>query len=149
MDNDTKPEYENWLEEIDSYNPQQKLERANHLWNEYQHRHNLVWSLVFRLTTAVVVLAVVPYTQDKVTERMGGWILAPPILGVVLAIVGFGRVRREVKLLDQLRELYRRLQDSLFFKFHGDRKCRFGEWVLFYILVLIALATINALLLYP
>jgi phosphate/sulfate permease len=95
------------------------------------------------------VLAIVPYTQVEVTERIGLWILASPILGVVLGIVGFLRVRREVKLLDQIRELYRRLQDSLFFKFHEDKKSGFGVWILLYIFLLIALATINTLLMYP
>jgi hypothetical protein len=125
---------------------EEKLKRADHLWTEYQHRHTLVWSLVFRLTTAVVVLAVIPYTQVMVMNRIGVWILAPPIIGVVLGVVGFFRLKRELELFDHIRDLYRPLQDSLFPEFpefHGDKKSRFKIWILVYIGLLTLLAAFN------
>jgi hypothetical protein len=86
-----------------------RLRRAEHLWNEYQYRHDLVWNLVFRLTAAVVVLAIIPYTQQEIMNKIGIWILAPSILGVVLAIVGLIRVDRELRQLNHIRNLYRPL----------------------------------------
>jgi hypothetical protein len=137
--------YEAWQTEMRSYCVETKLGRAEHLWNDYQHRHNLVWNLVFRLTLAVGVLAIIPYTQVEIMKRLGGWILVPPFLGFVLALVGFLRVRREVKLLDHVRGLYRPLQDSLFYEFHGDETSTFGRWVLIYIGILTVLAALNIL----
>ena len=145
-DDATKQRHAAWLQKICSYSVETKLGRAEHLWNDYQHRHNLVWNLVFRLTAAVVVLAIIPYTQVEVMKRLGGWILVPPFLGFVLAMMGFFRVRREVKLLDHIRGLYRPLQDSLFYEFHGDETSTFGRWVLIYIGILTVLAALNILL---
>jgi hypothetical protein len=144
MDDATRQRHEDWLEEVRFYKPEEKLGRAEHLWNEYQHRHNLVWNLVFRLTVAVVVLAIIPYTQVAVMKRIGAGILAPPILGFVLALVGFIRVLRELEQLDHIRVLYRRLQDSLFYQFHPE-KSSFRLWILFYIFILMVLAAINVL----
>lgn len=145
-DDDTKQIRKDWLEEVGSLKPEAKLSHAAFLWNEYQHRHNLIWNLVFRLTAAVVALAVIPYTQLEVMRWLGAWILAPPILGVVLAIGGYFRVRNELKILDNIRDLYRPLQYSLFYKFDEDNGSAFGQFVRFYIVFLAVLAAINILL---
>ncbi len=137
--------YEDWLKEVKSPDDDRIFRRAEHLWNEYQHRHNLVWNLVFRLTTAVVALAVIPYTQDEVTQKLKWWILAPPILGVVLGLFGFLRLWRELRHLDRIRYLYRLTQDKLFFG-SPRGKSKFTMFVLLYIVFLIALAVINVLL---
>lgn len=89
MDEDATRKHKEWLKTIPKYCLDEKLRRAEHLWNEYQYRHDLVWNLVFRLTAAVVVLAIIPYTQKEVMDEIGPWILAPSILGVVLAIAGY------------------------------------------------------------
>ena len=143
MDDDTRQRHEIWKQEIPWYSVERKLGRAEHLWNEYQHRHNLVWNLVFRLTVAVGVLAIIPYTQGAVMKRIGLWILVPPFLGFGLAIFGFLRVRSELKQLDHIRDLYRPLQDSLFYEFHGDKGSTFGTWALIYIGILTLLALVN------
>jgi hypothetical protein len=143
MDDDTRQRHKIWKQEIPWYSVERKLGRAEHLWNEYQHRHNLVWNLVFRLTVAVVVLAIIPYTQVEVMQRIGVWILVPPFLGVVLAIFGFRRVRIELKQLDHIRDLYRPLQDSLFYEFYGDEGSTFGKYVQAYIIFLTLLAAGN------
>lgn len=153
MDDDTRQSYDDWINEVKSFDDAKKLSHAEHLWNEYEHRHNLIWNLVLRLTAAVVVLAVIPYTQNEVTDTLGRWILAPPILGVVLAIIGFVRVRRELGLLHNIRKLNRSIQNRLFYKFHDDEKSTFlGKLLAFntqiqgYIIILIVLAVINVLL---
>jgi hypothetical protein len=134
-----------WRRTLPEYCLDGKFRRAEHLWNEYQYRHDLVWNLVFRLTAAVVVLAIIPYTQETVMHEIGRWILAPSMLGVMLAIVGFFRVDSELRLLNHIRNLYRPLQDSLFYDFHRDKKSWFGAYVRTYIGVLVVLASINIL----
>jgi hypothetical protein len=68
------------------------------------------------------VLAIIPYTQVAVIDRIGWWILAPPFLGGVLAAVGSIRVDRELRQLDHIRDLYRAIQDSLFYTYHGGKQ---------------------------
>jgi hypothetical protein len=144
-DDATRESRKGWRRTIPEYCLDGKLRRAEHLWNEYQYRHDLVWNLVFRLTAAVVVLAIIPYTQETVMNEIGIWILAPPILGVGLAIFGWLRVHHELILLNHIRNLYRPLQDSLFYDFHGDKKSWFGAYVRAYLGFLIVLALINIL----
>ena len=134
-----------WKRTIPEYGLDGKFRRAEHLWNEYQYRHDLVWNLVFRLTAAVVVLAIIPYTQEKVMNVISSWVLVPSGLGVVLAIFGLIRVDRELRQLNHIRNLYRPLQDSLFFDFHRGKNSWFGAFVRIYISGLIVLASMNIL----
>jgi hypothetical protein len=149
MADENKHMYGNWASEVKWFDDPKKLSMAEHLWNEYQHRHNLIWNLVFRLTAAVVLLAVIPYTQKNVMDTIGAWILVPPILGVGLGTLVLLRVWQELDLLDHIRKLYRPLQDSLFVEFHKTRKSRipitFSRSVRFYLGALTGLAVINVL----
>jgi F0F1-type ATP synthase assembly protein I len=124
-------------------NLDRRLEVAKYLWNEYQYRHDLVWKLVFRLTAAVVVLGIIPYTQDKVVNAIHWGILVPPILGVILAVVWSLRVKLELRHLDHIRDLYRPLQDSLFYKFHEDAKSTFSQHIRFYLCAVTVFAVFN------
>lgn len=137
---------EDRLKHARSLPSKERLPLAEHLWNEYQHRHNLVWDLVFRLTAAVVLLSIVPYTQLEVTGWLGLWILAPPILGVASALFGFRRIWHELTMLDHVRQLYWGLQNSLFYTFYDQDKNTFGWYVRIYIGFLVALAVINILI---
>ena len=124
MDGDTKKRLEDWLARFSLFGVEaelghgRRLELATYLWNEYQYRHDLVWRLVFRLTAAVVVLGIIPYTQGKVIDQIGMWIIVSPISGVALAIIWSRRLNSELIHLDYIRGLYKPLQDSLFYKAH-------------------------------
>jgi hypothetical protein len=152
MDDDTRQRHKDWLGKVRSFGAEDKLGLADrlglakNLWSEYQYRHDLVWNLVFRLTTVVVVLAIIPYTQVAVIDRIGEWIVAPPVLGVVLAIVGSVRVDSELRQLDHIRDLYRALQDNLFYTFYGGKQSTFTRHVRIYFLFLTLFAAINTLL---
>jgi hypothetical protein len=127
-DGDTTKRLEDWLARISSFGVEAKLdhgrrlELATYLWNEYQYRHDLVWRLVFRLTAAVVVLGIIPYTQGKVIEQIGVLIIVSPISGAVLAFLWSRRLNSELGHLDHIRSLYKPLQDSLFYKAHEVKK---------------------------
>ena len=123
------------------------LRRAEQLWSEYQYRHDLNWNLVFRLTTAIVILAIIPYTQDEVTRVLGYWVLLVPCLGLLLGGVGLAKLSGELRLLDNVRELYRTLQDNLCVRFHGDKKSTFTTWVKWYVRLLLLMALVNVVLL--
>jgi hypothetical protein len=140
--NDINPK---WLEEKLSTIDQDNLTRAEHLWNEFQYRHDLIWNLVFRLTIAVVLLGIIPYTQSDLIKMLGlafsWWILIPPLLGAVLAWIGFRRIRSELNQLEYIWCLYRRLQDDLFVRFDPDTK--FPTDIKYYIRILTAVAGLN------
>src|SRR5688572_18887760 len=101
--------HEEWLARISSFGVEEaeladhgrRLELATYLWNEYQYRHDLVWRLVFRLTAAVVVLGIIPYTQGKVIDQIGMLIIVSPIFGAVLAVLWSRRLDGELRHLDR------------------------------------------------
>jgi hypothetical protein len=151
--NDVNP---NWFKKDLSSRDQDNLKLAEYLWNEYQYRHDLIWNLVFRLTIAVVLLGIIPYTQSQLITRLRElswwilpsgvftwWILAPPILGAVLAGIGFRRIRRELKHLDYIAYHYRPLQDHLVGCFPVKRD--FPRDIKIYTGTLAALAAVNIL----
>jgi hypothetical protein len=144
--NDSKS---NWFKKYLSPRDQDNLKRAEYLWNEYQYRHDLIWNLVFRLTIAIVVLGIIPYTQSDLITRLGvlwWWILAPPILGAVLAGIGYNRIRRELKHLDYIADHYRPLQDYLVGCFPAKRD--FPRDIKIYTGTLAAGAVVNILLVF-
>jgi hypothetical protein len=126
--NDVNP---NWFKKYLSPRDQDNLKRAEYLWNEFQYRHDLIWNLVFRLTIAVVLLGIIPYTQSQLITRLEGfWVvilLVPPILGVVLAGIGFNRIRHELKHLEYIYGHYRPLQDHLIDYFPAEDKAAKGK----------------------
>lgn len=79
------------------------------IWDEYKYRHDLCWRLVFQLTTAVVVIAVIPYIQKDVASTLQGWIIVLPVIGVFLVLLGLARLRRELELLDKVKTKHRGL----------------------------------------
>jgi hypothetical protein len=149
MDDDARQRHEDWRARISSFGVEaemildRRLELAKYLWNEYQYRHDLVWKLVFRLTAAVVVLGIIPYTQDKLLNAIHWWILVPPILGVILAVVWSLRIKSELGHLDYIRGLYMPLQDSLFYKAHKGTERAFSIEILSYLGAVTVFAAFN------
>jgi hypothetical protein len=58
------------------------------IWDEYKYRHDLCWRLVFQLTTAVVIISVVPYIKPDVAKQLGSIIAVLPIIGIALTLLG-------------------------------------------------------------
>jgi hypothetical protein len=145
--NDVNP---NWFKKYLSPRDQDNLKRAEYLWNEFQYRHDLIWNLVFRLTIAVVLLGIIPYTQSDLITRLGvlwWWILAPPILGAVLALIGFNRIQHELKHLDHIWDHYRPLQGHLIDCLPAKGK-DFPRDIKIYTGTLAAVAVVNILLVF-
>jgi hypothetical protein len=114
------------------------------IWDEYKHRHDLCWRLVFQLTFAVVIISVVPYIKPSVAQELGSWIVALPIIGIALTVFGLLRLRRELALLSVIRARHRDLQGLS----NQDgktrfRKTRFSLHATLYLFCLIALGFVN------
>jgi hypothetical protein len=85
-------------------------EVKNLLWDEYKYRHQHVWNTVFKLTAAVVLVSIVPYTNREVACVLGWLAVAPPAVASGLALFGQVRMKHELAILMTIRTEHRRLQ---------------------------------------
>lgn len=90
------------------------VEEAKLLWDEYKYRHELCWRLIFQITTAVVALLVIPYIQSNITELVGLWILALPVLAIILVVFSISRLKRELEILEEIRNAHRERQGGVY-----------------------------------
>jgi len=87
---------------------------AKFLWDEYRYRHELCWKVLFQITTAVIVLSVIPYIQKEVVYVLGWRIIAVPALALVLAILAIPVMLNELIVFGKVKEKYRAKQKVLF-----------------------------------
>jgi len=86
-----------------------KAEDPQVLWEEYEYRHSSVWKVIVQITTAVVVLSVVPYVANEtIVEHLQVWILAAPGLAFVLALFAVLVINNELDVLDKIRREHRK-----------------------------------------
>src|SRR5262245_18401422 len=98
------------------------IQELSYLWEEYKYRHDLVWRVALRLTAVVASVSVIPYVNETLADRLGRWILVPPGVAVLLAILGIAVIANEYCLLALIRMSYRRLQKDWFEETFKDRK---------------------------
>ena len=96
-------------ESIDS----ETLKRAQYFWTEYQYRHDLIWQRIFRFTAAIVILAILPYSQQTMASALGYWIIIAPLLAVFLALFALPVIRNELDVFERIVTAYRRQQNKL------------------------------------
>ena len=80
------------------------------LWDEYKYRHQHIWNTVFKLTGAVVLVSIVPYTNREVVCVSNWFAVAPLAVAIGLALLGLARMTREVDILMEVRAEHRRQQ---------------------------------------
>ena len=129
-------------------NPDDQLQRLGVLWEEYKYRHDLCWRVIFRLTAAIVVLAIVPYVYTDVVQSLQqevqSWLVLVPLLAVGLVIFGIFLIANELAALQRVKDEYRQLQkERLFTEEHREDKIGFGWFVFIYFGILFLLSTIN------
>ena len=120
---------------------------AQLVWDEYKYRHELVWNAIFRLTAAVVVMAVIPYSTERVVKALGWLVLASPLLGILLVGFGMLRLRRELRLLQVVKDVHRARQrlihPDLLNREDIDERGSFDLHVWLYLWALFALGVLN------
>jgi hypothetical protein len=72
------------------------LGEAELLWDEYKYRHEHCWKTLFRLTSAAVLLGLVPYLDVNLPHGLHYIRLGPPVLSVALIVFAMFRMRREL-----------------------------------------------------
>jgi hypothetical protein len=89
------------------------IDDLKYLWDEYRYRHELCWSAVYKVSAAVLAMAIVPYAKDTLTGIMGYWMLVPPALGALLAWFGRHLVSNELDIFASVKLAYHTVQTSL------------------------------------
>jgi hypothetical protein len=83
------------------------------LWEEFKYRHDLIWRLLFRITAAATILAVIPFTIDELTEqRAKDWLPYLLVLGLALVLASWPLMIYEVRLFQPVDDAYRRARAS-------------------------------------
>ena len=126
------------------------LELDKLVWDEYKYRHELCWSLLYKITIAVATLSVIPYLDEKIFPAARPIAVLTTLIAILLAIAGLRRLNSELKHLDKVRARHKVLQKKLFPEEQpdNDRKwVRFTIEMKIYHWLLIGVATGNALVL--
>ena len=107
------------------------------LWEEYKYRHDLVWRLVFQLTTAVILINTAPYLKDNVTKGIGWPMLAVPALAIALALLGVSRLAGSTRCLTRCARATSSCTATL------PSRGTFKRQSVFYLWCLVALSVVN------
>jgi hypothetical protein len=83
-----------------------------YLWDIYRYRHQICWNTTYKILGAVVILSAIPYADDKVAARLGGFMLAPAVLAMLLAVFGIWILRNELALFAKTKVAYHLLQNE-------------------------------------
>lgn len=122
------------------------LEQCKYLWEEYKYRHDLIWQRIFRFTTAVVLISIIPYVQQDIARLLGNWILIAPFLAFILAFFVLLVMWNELELFGKIKEAYRRQQNRLLdddLKHGLNEKSNFSFFVRVYFASLVLLSLFN------
>src|SRR5687767_327771 len=94
--------------------PLADVERAKYLWEEYRYRHDLIWRLLFRMTSVAVLLSIAPFTIDDLAkEKAGAWVNALPALALTLVAISWLVLLFELRLFDPIDRVYTAFQDEV------------------------------------
>lgn len=127
-------------------------EKIELLWAEYRYRHEHIWATIYKITTAVVTISIVPYLNINVVHALGYKVLLLPVLGVLLAIFSLLRMFSELKLFLKIKKKYIQIQNKsllLINQINDDDMNNFMSFkthVIAYFFVLISLGVIHILI---
>jgi hypothetical protein len=85
----------------------ESVELGRYLWEEYKYRHDLIWKLLFRVTTVVTLLSIAPFTIDDLTgSRVGTWINVLPVLALAMVLLSWPFLVFEFRLFEPIDKVY-------------------------------------------
>src|SRR5215208_2490361 len=121
------------------------LEGFEVIWDDYKYRHDKVWRVIIEITTAAVVLSVIPYLNSEVVSGLVWWILLVPLLAVVLVGFAFLVIQNEMHLLSRIRDKFWCVQHEVFKMPHVERR-PFQGYVRVYLVILLVLGLLNCVI---
>ena len=123
-----------------------KLDLDKLVWDEYKYRHELCWSLTFRITIVVATLSIIPYLNKITLKGAGRIAFLTTFIAIYVGYVGIKRLNSELRHLDRVRNIHKSLQSILF---PGGKTDEDKGWQGFtremktYLWILIGLAILN------
>lgn len=129
------------------------LELPKLIWDEYRHRHDLCWNLLFKITLTTTILSTIPYLNSKIIPQAKQLVFFTPVIGIAVSLIGGYRLFRELRLLDRIRKLHRTFQNNIFkdmgiYKPHDlTEGSHFTSHVMIYLIFLTGLAILNFIIL--
>lgn len=115
----------------------------------FKYRHDLIWQQIFRFTTVVGLISIIPYVQQNVASLLGNWILLAPVFATVLAFVAFAVVGHELTLFERIMKAYWRQQNRLLdhdLKHELKPKRPFFDFIRWYLIILAGVSFANGLI---
>jgi hypothetical protein len=121
------------------------LKLCQYLWEEYKYRHDLIWQRIFSFTSAVVLISIIPYIEEKIARLFGPWIITAPLLASLLVGFVLSVIRNELRIFMKIKEAYRIQQNRLldYNLKHRNEKSKFEWFVMVYFFCLLLLSIIN------
>jgi hypothetical protein len=119
--------------------PTSDVELLKQLWEEYRYRHHLIWELLFKVTTAAVILSATPFgINDLTRERAGEWVVWLPLVAAFLVLASFLPLRTENKRFQEVKKVYRPELHRLFGReIFGPTRDLFERFITAYLLLLL------------
>ena len=90
-----------------------RLDVLSYLWHQYEYRHDMCWRAAYKVTFAVVTMAIVPYVKSDLIRQLGCGALVPPFIAICLAILGYMFANNELRLFGETKVAYYDMQDRL------------------------------------
>jgi len=123
------------------------LEGFEVIWEEYKYRHDKVWRLIIQITTAAVVLSVIPYLNLDVVSGLVWGILLVPLLAVVLVGFAFLVIQNEMYLLSRIKNKFWCVQLEVFkIPLPPEERRPFQGYVRVYLIILLVLGLLNCVI---
>jgi hypothetical protein len=83
-------------------------------WEEYKYRHELCWNLLFKITLVATTLSIIPYLNNAIITEAKHLVIFTPLIAIAISVIGAIRLSGELKLLDKIRYIHRKLQNAQF-----------------------------------
>src|SRR5207237_9472613 len=84
-----------------------------YLWTEYKYRHELCWTAVYKVSVAVIALAAIPYAKAAIPNEFRGCLVAPPLIGTILAAFGIIFVWNELDICAKVKLAHHTLRHHI------------------------------------
>ena len=83
------------------------------LLDEFKYRHELFWKIVFRFSSAILVLYAIPFLNIETGRSIDQLALVFPIVGCCLSIGGVALLMLEYKILSFVEGKYNECKESI------------------------------------
>jgi hypothetical protein len=123
---------------------------AQYFWEEFKYRHDLVWRLLFKVTTAAIALSIAPFAiEEFIARQVEPWARSLPFLAAALVLGSVPLFLTEIRLLNEVLEFHLKSQNRLLSVLevtnewvHDPEKRKLFDWLVPLYLIILFLASL-------